>query len=349
MNIDEAFMRRALQLAALGRGEVSPNPMVGAVIVDAEGRIIGEGYHRRYGGPHAEVNAVNSVANQTALSDSTIYVTLEPCSHYGKTPPCAKLIIDKHIPRVVVGALDPFPKVSGRGVAMLREAGIDVVTGVLDAECREINRRFMTAHRNQRPFVQLKWAESADGYLDAERTGGRGSQWVISNSLSALFTHRERAAVDAILVGAGTVAMDNPSLTVRRWSCRKLPLRVLLDANLSSPSDSRLLTDGNPTVVYNSKKNLTVGAVEYVQLDTANLSVMLADLYSRGITSLMVEGGANVLSQFVASGLWDEARVETGVASFGGGVEAPMIKGVMTNEAYYGTNKVKTLQNCVKY
>lgn len=343
-------MRRALQLAAFGRGKVSPNPMVGAVIVDAQGRIIGEGYHRRYGGPHAEVNAVNSVADESLLRDSTIYVTLEPCSHYGKTPPCAKLLIDKCLTRVVVGTLDPFPKVSGRGVAMLRDAGIEVVTGVLDEECRAINRRFMTAHKNQRPYVLLKWAESADGYLDAVRTAGDGGEpCVISNSLSSLFMHSGRAAVDAILVGAGTVAMDNPSLTVRRWNCRKQPLRVVLDARLSSPLRSKLLTDGLPTIVYNSSVDKTVGAVEYVQLDTTDIGALLADLYRRGITSLMVEGGACVLKQFIAADKWDEARVETGTGIFGGGVVAPVIKGIVTNEEQYGFNKVKTIRNSVKY
>ncbi len=349
MNIDEAFMRRALQLAASGAGEVSPNPMVGAVIVDYNGKIIGEGYHRRYGGPHAEVNAINSVADESLLRDATIYVTLEPCSHYGKTPPCAKLLIDKGVPRVVVGALDPFPKVSGRGVSMLRAAGIEVVTGVLDEECRAINRRFMTAHKNQRPYVQLKWAESADGYLDAIRTAGNDVPRMISNSLSSLFMHRERAAVDAILVGARTVAMDNPSLTVRGWPCRQQPLRVVLDANLSSPAQSKLLTDGLPTVVYNNSESKTAGAVEYVRLDTTDISVLLADMYKRGITSLMVEGGACVLQQFIASGVWDEARIETGTCVFGGGVKSPAIKGIVTNEAQYGSNKVKTVRNCVKY
>lgn len=349
MDINESFMRRALQLAASGRGEVSPNPMVGAVIVDSHGKIIGEGYHRRYGGPHAEVNAINSVSDESLLRDSTIYVTLEPCSHYGKTPPCAKLLIDKGLPRVVVGALDPFPKVSGRGVAMLREAGIEVVTGVLDEECRAINRRFMTAHKNRRPYVQLKWAESADGYLDAARTAGSDAPRAISNRLSMLFMHRERAAVDAILVGAGTVAMDNPSLTVRGWNCRRQPLRVVLDARLSIPAQSKLLADGQPTVVYNSRGSKTAGAVEYVQLDTTDIGTLLADLYGRGITSLMVEGGACVLNQFIASGMWDEARIERGSCIFGGGVEAPAVKGIVTNEAQYGSNKVKTVRNSVKY
>lgn len=348
MNVDEAYMRRALQLARLGRGEVSPNPMVGAVIVNTVGMIIGEGYHRRFGGQHAEVNAVNSVCDKSKLRDSTMYVTLEPCSHYGKTPPCAELIIKMGIPHVVVGALDPFPEVSGRGITMLRNAGIEVTTGVLDEECRTLNRRFMTAHTLQRPFILLKWAESADGYLDAERKSGRGSQMVISNAVSSLFTHRERAAVDAILVGAGTVAKDDPSLTVRRWNCRRQPVRVVLDANLSSPADSRIFKDGLPTIVYNKSRNEKCESVEYVVAESAGLNYILADLYRRGITSVMIEGGANVLRQFIDADLWDEARVEIGATVLNGGVKAPNIKGFITNVEHHGMNVVKCMRNCVK-
>lgn len=342
-------MRRALQLAKAGRGNVSPNPMVGAVIVSDTGIIIGEGYHRCFGEGHAEVNAVNSVADKAQLKCATLYVTLEPCSHYGKTPPCAELIIRMGIPKVVIGALDPFPKVSGRGVKMLREAGVEVVTGVLENECINLNRRFMTAHRLQRPYIQLKWAQSADGFIDAKRTTEHSTQTIISNPLSSLFMHRERALADAILIGAGTVKLDNPSLSVRRWQCRKQPLRVVLDANLSSPASSQLFTDGNPTLVYNNLKSETANNVEYVKINSRNLQNCLSDLYSRGITSLMVEGGADVLRQFIDADLWDEARIESSLTSLKEGVKAPNVKGTITNKTLYGSNAVKTVQNCVKY
>ena len=199
----------------MGQGRVSPNPMVGAVIV-CDGKIIGEGYHRQWGGPHAEVNAVASVADKTKLCRSTMYVTLEPCSHYGKTPPCAELIIKNGIPRVVVGAMDPFEKVRGRGVDMLRKAGVDVVTGVLEKECEELNKHFMTAHKSGRPFVLLKWAESNDGFI----SGKGGEPVMLSNELTKMWMHRERSRYDAIMVGTNTIITDNPQLSVREWPGR---------------------------------------------------------------------------------------------------------------------------------
>ncbi len=303
---DERFMRRAIQLAAQGRGHTSPNPMVGAVIV-CRGRIIGEGFHRRCGQGHAEVNAIASVRaeDRSLLSDSTIYVSLEPCSHYGKTPPCARLLIERGLRRVVVGTLDPFEKVSGRGVAMLREAGIKITVGVLERECRRLNERFITAHTLGRPWIQLKWAQSADGFLATE--SGRCQ---FSSPLTTVLMHRERAQADAILVGAGTATVDNPSLTTRHWPGTS-PLRVLLDRRLSAASGSRLLSDGLPTVVYNALKDGTEGCVTYVRTDCDDLDAILRDLYRRGVTSLMVEGGPTVLRQFLDADLWDERRVET--------------------------------------
>ena len=219
MNIDETYMSRALQLAKNGFGRVSPNPMVGAVVV-ADGRIIGEGFHRQWGHAHAEVNAIASVAeaDRRLLRQSTIYVTLEPCSHYGKTPPCSKLIIDTGIPRVVVGCLDPFKEVSGRGIKMLREAGVDVTTGVLERQCQWINRKFMTAHTHHRPYVTLKWAESADRFVDSD---GSQEKAVISSPTTMTLMHRERTGYDAIMVGANTVRRDNPSLLPRLWTAAR--------------------------------------------------------------------------------------------------------------------------------
>ncbi len=323
--IDERYMRRALQLARLGAGHTSPNPMVGAVIVGPEGTIIGEGWHRKCGEAHAEVNAVESVKDTHLLKDSTIYVTLEPCSHYGKTPPCANMIIERGIPRVVVGTLDPFVKVAGRGVAMLREAGVEVVVGVLEQECRDLNRRFMTAHTTGRPWVQLKWAQTADGFIALPPEAGENPLHM-STPVTMRLMHRQRSLCDAIVVGAATARIDNPSLTTRYWP-GKSPLRVVLSRDLSIPSDLNLLHDGLPTIVYNSLKDETVGAVQYVKMDTDTPQAWLEDLYRRGVTSVMVEGGTRVLQGLIDTGAWNEARIEVSPRRVGQGVAAPAIHG----------------------
>lgn len=309
MEIDYRYMRRAINLARHGAGQVSPNPMVGAVIVDYAGKIIGEGYHRRYGEAHAEVNAVSSVKDRHMLSDSTMYVTLEPCAHYGKTPPCAKLLIDCGIPRVVVGAVDPFAKVSGRGIAMLREAGIEVTTGVLDDECRRLNARFITAHSLHRPFVTLKWAQSADGFMDICRHGGEKPA-AISTPLTRMLVHRLRALHDAILVGSGTVLADDPILDTRLWGGRS-PIPVVLDRRRRIGDGCRIFRRA-PLIISRHDP----------------LSDILGDLYDKGITSLIVEGGATVLQSFIDEGLWDAARVETSPKHFGssGDVKAPHLQ-----------------------
>lgn len=328
MKIDERYMRRALDLAAHGKGSVSPNPMVGAVIVDTGGRIIGEGYHRRYGGPHAEVNAVASVKDPGSLHDSTMYVTLEPCSHYGKTPPCAKLIIDSGIPRVVVGAVDPFEKVSGRGIAMLRDAGIEVATGVLSDECSRLNARFITAHTLRRPFVTLKWAQSADGYMDVIRDRGE-SPAAISTRLTRTLVHRLRSLHDAILVGAGTVIADDPLLDTRLWG-GNAPRPVILDR--------RRLVDGDFRI--NSRDPIVI-------TDEMPLADMLHRLYDGGITSLLVEGGASVLRSFIDDGIWDIARVETSPTLFGakGKAVAPKLQVAETSTFDIDDNKIHIYVN----
>ncbi len=315
---DEKFMHRALQLARQGGGHASPNPMVGAVVVH-DGMIIGEGFHRCCGKPHAEVNAIASVRDQGLLPLSTIYVTLEPCSHYGKTPPCAKLLIDKGVGRVVVGTLDPFEKVSGRGVKMLREAGIEVVVGVLEQECRQLNKRFFTAHTTGLPWVMLKWAQSSDGFIAT--SDGRVT---FSTPLTRALMHRERSRVDAIVVGAGTVRTDNPSLTTRHWSGSS-PLRVVLDRNLTVPDECHLLNDGGNTLIYNEKKEMVDGPVEWAMLNTSQPQAWLSDLYRRGVTSVMVEGGANVLQHMIDCNCWNEMRIEVSPLQLGGGVKAPVV------------------------
>lgn len=303
---DARYMRRALELAAHGMGNASPNPMVGAVIVDAGGNIIGEGYHRRCGEGHAEVNAIASVKDSSRLADSTMYVTLEPCSHYGKTPPCAKLIIDTGIPRVVVGAGDPFREVAGRGIAMLRDAGVQVIEGVMAEESRALNRRFMTAHTLGRPFITLKWAQSADGFIDSDRADGRPARF--SNSLTSILVHRLRSLHDAILVGSGTALADNPALTCRLWPGRS-PRPVVLDRR--GRVDAEQLRMSDPIVLR-----------DYPSLDDA-----MRQLYARGITSVLVEGGAQVLQSFIDADLYDDVHIEVAPVRLGehGAVAAPKL------------------------
>ena len=335
-------MRRALQLARLGAGHTSPNSMVGAVIVAPDGTVIGEGWHRKCGEAHAEVNAVATVADPALLKDSTLYVTLEPCSHYGKTPPCARLIIERGIPRVVVGCLDPFIKVAGRGVALLREAGVEVIVGVLEQECRELNRRFMTAHTTGRPWVQLKWAQTADCFIALPPEAGENPLHM-STPVTMRLMHRQRALCDAIVVGANTARIDNPSLTTRQWPGRS-PLRVMLSRHLSIPDNLNLLTDGLPTIVYNGVKNETVGTVEYVKLDTSHPQFWLEDLYHRGVTSVMVEGGTRVLQELIDAGAWDEARIEVSPRTVGRGVTAPHIDGQIASRELIDGNTITLLR-----
>lgn len=320
---DSIFMKRALELAARGRGFTSPNPMVGAVIV-RDGIIIGEGYHRRCGEGHAEVNAVASVADRSLLGDSTMYVTLEPCSHYGKTPPCARLIIDSGIRRVVVGAVDPFPQVAGRGIAMLREAGVDVVEEVMADECRRLNARFFTAHTLHSPFVTLKWAQSADGFMDRKRRPDEPAAR-FSNAVTTMLTHRLRAMHDAILTTAATVNADNPLLTVRCWAGRD-PRPVILDRRGLINPEAAIL--GRDAIIYNEDK-----APDDV----------LADLYSRhGITSVLVEAGPTLLQQFIDAGLWDVIRVETSPVELGdrGCISSPHIAAAPRHTVTAGGNRL---------
>lgn len=290
MNTHSSYMRRAIQLAYNGRGEVSPNPMVGAVIVAPDGRIIGEGWHRKYGSAHAEVNAVASVcqADRHLLPQSTIYVTLEPCSHYGKTPPCAKLLIDNNIGRVVVGSGDPNPQVAGRGIAMLREAGIEVIENVLADECRAINPAFFTAHTLKRPYIILKWAQSSDGFMDHQRTP-QESAAKFSSEISSQLVHWRRAGVDAIAVGANTYNLDRPRLNVRSIHGRN-PRPIIFDRH-------NLISD------------LPEGTI-HVHTG-APLNDILHELYANEkITSILIEGGPSLLKEFIAANLWDEAYVE---------------------------------------
>ena len=326
--LDKYYMRRCLQLARCAAGSTSPNPQVGAVIV-CDGRIIGEGYHIRAGEPHAEVNAVRSVkpADRHLLPQSTIYVTLEPCSHYGKTPPCCDLIIKEGIKRVVIGTADNNKCVNGEGIARMKKAGIDVVVGMLENECYAVNRPFFTYNRHARPAVTLKWAQTADGFIDIKRDGGVPLQ--ISTSVSQVAVHKLRAMHDAILVGSRTALLDNPSLNLRWWAGRA-PLRLVIDRAGVLPATLNLFDGSLPTVVYTA--NEIIGKfgknVEQVVLDFSKsvLPQILDHLHSLKIQSLLVEGGAKLLQSFIDASLWDNARVEINRSLVvGDGVSAPVI------------------------
>lgn len=339
------FMRRALELATLGRGHVSPNPMVGCVIVDeTTQRIIGEGWHQRYGEAHAERNAILSVRPDDAhlLPESTAYVTLEPCSHYGKQPPCADLLIEKGIKRVVCCNDDPNPLVAGQGFQKLRDAGIIVETGLLAEEGRLLNARFFTFMEQQRPYIVLKWAETADGYL----AGENGQPLQISGPLSQRLVHRWRSEEDAIMVGTNTARTDNPRLNVRLWP-GKNPVRIVIDKPLQLPETLHLFADLQPTLRYNVVRNDRVGQTTSVRLaaDRPLLPQLLADLYDRRIQSVLVEGGTTLLNSFLDAGLWDEMRVFRSRAMlFGrlvaGAVRAPVVRGRLVSRESAGDDEL---------
>ena len=323
MTTDEKYIRRCIELASNGLCNAAPNPMVGAVIVH-NGKIIGEGYHAKCGEGHAEVNAISSVKDETLLKEATIYVSLEPCSHYGKTPPCADLIISKGIPRVVVGCIDPFSQVSGRGIHKLREAGIDVTVGVLEEECKNLIRRFVTFNTQKRPYITLKWAESTDGYIDINRENG--SPVVLSTPVTSMYVHKQRAEHKAILVGRRTALLDNPSLTTRNWY-GKNPLRLVIDRNLTLPAELKLFDHSTPTMVFTEKQKNSEDNLEYVALDFSKdiLPQICTVLYDRKIQSLLVEGGTTLLQSFIDSELWDEIFVEHSEKVLYEGVKSPII------------------------
>ena len=326
--VDETiFMRRCLQLAANGKQTCSPNPMVGAVIVH-KGRIIGEGWHRKAGEPHAEPNAVRSVIQCELLCESTLYVSLEPCSHFGKTPPCVDLIIQWGIPRVVIGTLDPFPLVAGRGVAKLKEAGLEVVVGMEEDACRKLNESYFRFLQMGRPRIILKWAQTADGYIDTFRSyGDKQSSLKISTPFTQLITHKLRAECDAILVGTNTALLDDPSLNVRFWY-GKNPLRLVIDRQGVLPESSKLLDGSLPTIVFSGVKSEKVGNTTWVRLDfdRSVLEQIMSELNCLKVQSLLVEGGTLLHESFLQADLWDQIQVETSDQIVGAGVNAPAVE-----------------------
>jgi len=343
MNSDIKYMFRCLELAKNGLGVVAPNPMVGSVVV-YRNKIIGEGFHQQYGKAHAEVNAINSVKNKTLLPKSTLYVNLEPCAHFGKTPPCADLIIEHHIKKVVIGCVDSFSEVSGKGIERLKNAGIEVVVGVLEKESLELNKRFFTFHNKKRPYIILKWAETKDGFIDVDReceehsnqfkkqtdcfvplrsTRNDVNNWITS-PLSKKLVHKWRSEEAAIMVGTNTALNDNPLLNVREWT-GKNPVRIVLDLKLRLPKEIYLFDKTISTLVFTYQKKEAEENLEYIQLDASkNLeNQILEALYKRNIQSVIIEGGATLLQSFIDANLWDEARVFIGNKTFEKGLKAP--------------------------
>ena len=322
---DQQFMQRALELAQKGKGSVSPNPMVGCVLA-YENKIIGEGWHRNYGEAHAEVNAVADVfrnKKEDLLCKATAYVTLEPCSHQGKTPPCADLLIKHKVKKVMVASLDSNPLVGGQGITKLKKAGIEVEIGVLDTENRKLNAHFFTFIEKRRPYILLKWAETADGFVARQNFD---SKW-ISNPLSRVYVHKYRSQYDAIMVGTNTAQYDNPKLNTRNWS-GKSPLRIVLDTSLRLDKTLHLFDGKLPTICYNFIKSEKQKNIEYIKLNSKDvIPQILINLFEKNIQSLLIEGGTGLLQHFLDAKLWDKALVFKSQTSFGEGISSPRIEG----------------------
>ena len=336
MTPDEFFMTRALELARLGIGQVSPNPRVGCVIVH-DNEIIGEGWHKKFGESHAEVNAIESVENKSLLKESTVYVNLEPCSHFGKTPPCADLLVKHQVKKVVVSNLDTNPLVVGSGVKKLTMSGVEVIVGVLEKTGRELNKRFFIFVEKQRPYVILKWAQTANRLVAQKNLE---SKW-ISNEFSRQLVHQWRSEEDAVLVGTRTASHDNPSLSVRDWSGRN-PTRIVIDRFLRLNSHLHLFDKKVKTICYNVLKHEEHKNLLFVRLDENNFVVdLINDLYKQKIQSVIIEGGAQTLQLFIEAKLWDEARVFTSSRTFGEGILAPVFLGALTTEQFIQNDRLE--------
>ncbi len=339
-------MLRCIQLAKNGLGTTYPNPLVGSVIVHNH-IIIGEGWHYKAGQPHAEVNAINSVENEQLLKEATIYVSLEPCSHYGKTPPCADLIIERGIKKVVVGSLDPNPKVAGRGIKKLMEAGCQVIVGVLENECDGLNKRFFTFHHKKRPYIFLKWAQTVDGFISPKNESRKETKPVwITNEFSRQLVHKMRSDEQTILVGTNTVLQDNPSLTVRDWAGEN-PTRIVIDRNLKIPQEYSVFDASSKTIVFNEKQTTNSEKLDLEKIDfSKEIPQQICEtLFRRNIQSIIVEGGAKTLQSFIDANLWDEAFVFNGSISFGEGIKAPIFKGILISEKKIKNDSLRIFKN----
>jgi diaminohydroxyphosphoribosylaminopyrimidine deaminase / 5-amino-6-(5-phosphoribosylamino)uracil reductase len=333
---NEHYMQYAIDLAKKGGVSTAPNPMVGAVIV-CNGEIIGEGFHEKHGEAHAEVNAVASVQNKELLKESTIYVTLEPCAHFGKTPPCADLIVKHHFKQVVIGTQDPFSKVNGAGIDRIRNAGIPVHVGVLETECLELNKRFFTFHTKKRPYITIKWAESLDGYIDNGTNENREIKWITGSEVKKL-VHQQRAQESSILTGWKTIENDNPALTVREVE-GKNPLRLVIDPHLKSSAESIVYNDSNPTLLFNLLKSGQKDNVEYIQLTEISVQSICAYLYEHLILSVYIEGGAYTIQSFIDQGYWDEVYRFIGNSELKNGTKAPILDTKSTREEKIGDDR----------
>ena len=340
----EIYMRRCLQLAEHGLGNVAPNPLVACVITHND-RVIGEGFHREFGKAHAEVNAIESVKDDSLLSESRLYVNLEPCSHHGKTPPCADLILSKNIPEVVIGQMDPNPDVAGKGVKKLESAGIKVIQGILEKESKFLNRRFNTFHLKDRPYIILKWAESSDGYIDVDRaTETREINW-ISHPDTQKLSHQWRSQEMAILAGSRTINLDNPSLTTRAYP-GKNPIRIVLERINEIRPDSIVLQDEHPTLIFNPLKSDKEGEKEWIQTPTeSSLPFVLKELRRRNIQSVIVEGGSSIHAAFIQADLWDEARIVKSKQRLGSGLPAAPLKANFSETFEYGEDLIQIAFN----
>lgn len=339
-------MQRCLQLAKKAFGNTYPNPMVGSVIVH-KGKIIGEGYHKKCGEPHAEVNAINSVKNKELLKDATLYVNLEPCAHQGRTPACSRLIIEKQIPNVVIGCIDSFAKVSGKGIEMMKNAGINVTVGILEKESKEINKRFFTFHEKKRPYIILKWARTIDGFIDFERTANTPTQpnW-ITDEYARMLVHKWRTEEASIMVATNTAEKDNPKLNVRDWAGNQ-PIRIVIDRTLRLNKYLHLLDGSQRTLVFTEKKQKDIDNIEYIQITFnqdfyANLFKVL---YEKETQSVFIEGGAKFLQNLIDNNYWDEAREFIGNIKFITGIKSPQIKTQATKQIDVSGNKLYFYKN----
>ena len=334
-------MKKCLELAKKGMGYVSPNPMVGCVVVFND-QIIGEGYHQEYGTSHAEVNAIENVKDKSLLKKSTLYVNLEPCAHFGKTPPCTNLIIESEIPKVVIGCIDSYSEVSGKGIEKMQNTGIEVIEGILEKESRELNKRFFTFHEKKRPYVILKWAESKDGFMAPLN---QNKPFWMTSSESKKLVHKWRAEEEAILVGRITAKKDNPSLTVRDVAGSN-PIRIIIDKNLKLSSDLNLFNSEAKTIIFNTIKSEETGTNQFVKIDFNYLiENILEELHKQNIQSVIIEGGSTTLQSFVDANIWDEARIFTANKLFSQGLKTPIIEGEIILEEEIGTDTLEIIIN----
>ncbi|MFN4886620.1 MAG: bifunctional diaminohydroxyphosphoribosylaminopyrimidine deaminase/5-amino-6-(5-phosphoribosylamino)uracil reductase RibD [Bacteroidota bacterium] len=339
----ETYMEMALDLARMGLGHVAPNPLVGCVIVH-NNEVIGKGFHTAYGQAHAEVEAISFVENEALLKDSTLYVNLEPCAHYGKTPPCSNLILEKGIPRVVVGSQDPFLAVNGKGIKQLRDAGVDVTVGVLEEECMYLNRRFYTFHQKQRPYIILKWAQSADKFMDIEREANDKGSYAISSHASRQLVHQWRALEPAILIGPTTALNDDPHLTVRLANGPS-PIRIVVDERGCLPEELNIFNTEAPTIALVGKGVSPRYSCELLHLESSGPLAWLSALHQRNIQSVLVEGGSGILTSFIESNLWDEMRVFTSDKNLNKGLKAPVQSGLFMHETSVENDLLQVTRN----